>query len=200
MSAGFQALTMSRRESGFFRMPATTAATWSIVWPSRPGQERHWWPYTGPRSPCSSAHSFQIVTPRSCRYPTLVPPVRNQSSSCTIDGRCTFFVVSSGNPSARSNRIWWPNTLSVPVPVRSSLRTPVSRIRRTRSWYACTDAASRRPWRDTGSIHRGTSASSSSPSGRGTTRRSGDQFRAAPHGRRIPSGGLPRACPAGPAP
>ena len=42
-----------------------------------------------------------------------------------IERRCSFLVVSSGNPSARSNRIWWPNTLSVPVPVRSDFSTPV---------------------------------------------------------------------------
>ena len=54
----------------------------------------------------------------------LVSPARNQISSWTIDLRCSFLVVTSGKPSARSKRIWWPNTLSVPVPVRSVLRTP----------------------------------------------------------------------------
>ena len=41
-----------------------------------------------------------------------------------IDFRCTFLVVTSGKPSARSKRIWWPNTLRVPVPVRSALAVP----------------------------------------------------------------------------
>ena len=27
-----------------------------------------------------------------------------------IDFRCSFLVVTSGKPSARSKRIWWPNT------------------------------------------------------------------------------------------
>ena len=40
--------------------------------------------------------------------------------------RCSRLVVSAGKPSARSNRIWWPNTLSVPVPVRSLLVAPSS--------------------------------------------------------------------------
>ena len=31
MSAGFQALTISRRESGFLRIAATTSAIWSIA-------------------------------------------------------------------------------------------------------------------------------------------------------------------------
>ena len=39
-------------------------------------------------------------------------------------------VVTSGKPSSRSNRSWSPKTLRVPVPVRSSLRTPSSRTRR----------------------------------------------------------------------
>ena len=41
-----------------------------------------------------------------------------------IDLRWTFLVVSSGNPSARLNRIWYPNTLVVPVPVRSPFTVP----------------------------------------------------------------------------
>ena len=80
----------------------------------------------GPRSPWSSAHSSQIVMPRSCSQRTLVSPRRNHSSSPMIDRRCTFLVVTSGKPSVRSNRIWWPNTLRVPVPVRSALSTPWS--------------------------------------------------------------------------
>ena len=45
----------------------------------------------------------------------------------------TFFVVTSGKPSARSKRIWWPNTQRVPVPVRSPFSAPSSRIRWRRS-------------------------------------------------------------------
>ena len=52
-----------------------------------------------------------------------------------IDLRCSFLVVTSGKPSARSNRIWWPKMLRVPVPVRSLLATPSSRIRCMRSRY-----------------------------------------------------------------
>ena len=44
-------------------------------------------------------------------------------------------VVSKGNPALKSKRIWWPNTLWVPVPVRSPRTTPVSRIRVNRSRY-----------------------------------------------------------------
>ena len=40
------------------------------------------------------------------------------------DLKCTFFVVTSGKPSARSKRIWYPNVLTVPVPVRSLLGAP----------------------------------------------------------------------------
>ena len=85
----------------------------------------------------ASAHSSQIVMPRSWSHLTLVSPRMNHSSSPKIDRVCTFLVVTSGNPSARSKRIWWPKTLRVPVPVRSDFSTPSSRIRRRRSRYAC---------------------------------------------------------------
>ena len=52
-------------------------------------------------------------------------PRRNQSSSPTTAGTCTFFVVTSGKPAARSKRIWCPKTLSVPVPVRSPFSRPL---------------------------------------------------------------------------
>src|SRR5690349_18614314 len=51
------------------------------------------------------------------------------------DLRWTFLVVTSGNPSARSNRICQPKVLSVPVPVRSSLGRPWSRRWRISSKY-----------------------------------------------------------------
>lgn len=47
----------------------------------------------------------------------------------------TRFVVSSGNPFARSKRICWPNSEIVPVPVRSFLRLPSMRILRSESSY-----------------------------------------------------------------
>ena len=65
----------------------------------------------------------------------LVSPARNHSNSWMIDLRCSFLVVTSGKPCDRSNRIWWPNTESVPVPVRSAFFTPSSRMRWSRSWY-----------------------------------------------------------------
>src|SRR6516165_9321462 len=52
-----------------------------------------------------------------------------------MDLTCSFFVVVSGNPSFRSNRIWWPKIDNVPVPVRSFLTTPCARICSIRSWY-----------------------------------------------------------------
>ena len=63
---------------------------------------------------------------------------RTRSARATTEGTCTFFVVTSGKPSRRSKRIWCPNTDSVPVPVRSSLRTPSSSARRRRSRYCFT--------------------------------------------------------------
>ena len=84
-----------------------------------------------------SAHSSQIVTPRSCSHFTLVSPRRNHSSSAKTERVCTFFVVTSGKPSVRSNRIWWPKTLRVPVPVRSDFSAPSSRMRWRRSRYTC---------------------------------------------------------------
>ena len=42
---------------------------------------------------------------------------------------------SSGKDSARSNLSWRPNTLSVPVPVRSDFEVPLARTSRSRSSY-----------------------------------------------------------------
>ena len=50
-----------------------------------------------------------------------------------MDFMWSFLVVTSGKPAERSNRSWCPKTLRVPVPVRSDLATPVSRIRERRS-------------------------------------------------------------------
>ena len=71
----------------------------------------------------------RCVTPRSCSHFTLVSPRRNHSSSAKTARVCTFLVVTSGKPAARSKRIWWPKTLRVPVPVRSPFSTPSSRMR-----------------------------------------------------------------------
>ncbi len=48
---------------------------------------------------------------------------------------CSFLVVTSGNPSLKSKRIWWPNTDRVPVPVRSVFSTPCSNTWRMKSSY-----------------------------------------------------------------
>ena len=116
-------------------MESITFDSWSMVLPSGAGQLLHWCPYTGPRSPFSSAHSSQMDTPWSLRYLMLVSPEMNQRSSYMMDFRCTFLVVRSGNPAPRSKRIWYPKTLCVPTPVRSSFITPCSRMCRRRSRY-----------------------------------------------------------------
>ena len=61
----------------------------------------------------------------------------NQINSSNDRLQVQLLVVTRGKPSARSNRIWWPNTLKVPVPVRSVFMAPVSRTRRMRSRYCC---------------------------------------------------------------
>src|SRR3954466_11229365 len=76
-----------------------------------------------------------MVTPLSWSQPTLLSPRRNQSSSTAIERKCTFFVVTIGKRSDRSYRRRSPNRLTVPVPVRSPLGVPCSRMRRSRSSY-----------------------------------------------------------------
>ena len=73
--------------------------------PSLVGHERHCAPYTGPRSPLSSAHSSQMLTPLSLRYLMLVSPFRNHSNSCTIAFSGSRLVVSIGKPSPSAKRI-----------------------------------------------------------------------------------------------
>src|SRR5271163_1564861 len=126
---------MMRRESGSVRSRFSAEVIWSTCSPDGVGQDRHCTPYTGPRSPVSLAHSSQIVTPCSCSQLTLESPRKIHSSSYTTDFRCTFLVVISGKPADRSYRIWWPNRLRVPVPVRSALGVPRSSTRRSRSSY-----------------------------------------------------------------
>src|SRR5580698_11599966 len=52
-----------------------------------------------------------------------------------IDLTCSFLVVTSGKPSLRSNRIWWPKIDSVPVPVRSCFSAPSASTRSINSRY-----------------------------------------------------------------
>ena len=91
-----------RRESGFVFSVSSTWEIWSIWRPSPAFHERHWTPYTGPSSPFSSAHSFQMRMPLSRSQDTFDDPDRNHSSSPTTDLRCTRFVVISGKPLDRS--------------------------------------------------------------------------------------------------
>ena len=72
---------------------------------------------TGGRRPGPARRPRRPIRPRSrrrwsLRYSVLVSPARNHISSWMIDLRCSFLVVTSGKPAARSKRIWWPNTLS----------------------------------------------------------------------------------------
>src|SRR6478672_2459708 len=90
----------------------------------------------GPRSPFSSAHSSQIVTPFSLSERTFVSPRKNQRSSWMIDLRWSFFVVSNGKRSRKSKRACAPKTERVPVPVRSPRGAPFSKTSRRRSWYS----------------------------------------------------------------
>ena len=66
-----------------------------------------------------------------------VSPFKNHNNSTIIERRCTFFVVTSGNPLDKSKRIWCPKIEVVPVPVLSPLKVPSSKIRRSKSWYCC---------------------------------------------------------------
>ena len=121
---------MSSRLASTMVVPFSFMAMWR---PSAVAQARHCRPYTGPSSPFASAHSFQMRTPFACSERTFVSPRRNQSSSSTTDFRWMLLVVTSGKPSVRSNRSCAPKTESVPVPVRSPLRAPWSRMCRRRS-------------------------------------------------------------------
>ena len=76
-----------------------------------------------------------MVTPRSRSQLLSLDPFRNHSSSWMMDFRCTFLVVTSGKPSFRLILIWWPNTLRVPVPVRSVLGVPCAYTWRMKSSY-----------------------------------------------------------------
>src|SRR5699024_9708870 len=61
-----------------------------------------------------------------------------------MDLRCTRLVVTSGKPSDRSNRIWWPKIERVPVPVRSDFGVPCSSTCRSRAAYAVVTATATR--------------------------------------------------------
>ena len=66
----------------------------------------------------------------------LVSPWRNQSNSWIIDLIWSFFVVKRGKPFERSNRIWYPKILIVPVPVLSVFLLPSVRIFLSSFWYS----------------------------------------------------------------
>ena len=51
------------------------------------------------------------------------------------DGTLLTADLPSGKPSARSKRIWYPNVLTVPTPVRSDFGTPFAKTWRTKSSY-----------------------------------------------------------------
>ncbi len=99
-SAGFQAETMRRRESGLRRISSSDpgdlvdgaavglrpgAPLLAVDRPEIAVRRRPTRPRSRRRSPAGSA--------------TLVSPARNHSSSWMIDFRCSFFVVTSGKPS-----------------------------------------------------------------------------------------------------
>ena len=58
---------------------------------------------------------------------------QNHNNSCTIERRCSFLVVTSGNPVRKSKRSCAPKRLKVPTPVRSCLRVPSSNTRCNKS-------------------------------------------------------------------
>ena len=55
-------------------------------------------------------------------------PSKNQISSETIPFQASFFVVTAGKPSLKSNLSWCPNEAIVPILVLSSRFSPFSRI------------------------------------------------------------------------
>ena len=71
----------------------------------------------------------------SNKYLIFVSPCKNHNNSLLIKPNATRFVVKSGNPFCKSKRIWYPNTLFVPVPVRSVLIVPSSKIFLSKSLY-----------------------------------------------------------------
>src|ERR1700733_14112504 len=89
----------------------------------------------GPRSPFSLAHASQIGVYWVRPSLILVEPLRNQSNSRKTPSNLTFFVVKRGNPWRKSYFAWVPKAEIVPVPVRSSRRSPFSRTYATKSRY-----------------------------------------------------------------
>ena len=80
------------------------------------------------------AYSFQIFTSLSTRYLILVSQTGTREAHewylCE-----DFFCRQKWESSERSQRNWYPKTLRVPVPVRSSRSTPLSMICWRSSWY-----------------------------------------------------------------
>ena len=97
-----------------------------------------------------------------------IAPAETRATRGSPLSRKTFLVVSNGNPSPRSKRIWWPKTLRVPVPVRSPRTTPSSQILRSRSRY-CFIASQSFEFQLSGIVQHGTGRSVPRPSS--TTRR-----------------------------
>ena len=145
--ATFQALKICLLLVGLFLRESKSSLTWSLS-----SQFLHWTPYTGPSFftndefsypkffPWLSALSVQIVGYLSISVNSSLfllylisanllsssEPSRNQISSDTTPFQASFFVVTAGNPSLKSNLSWCPNEEIVPTLVLSSRFSPFS--------------------------------------------------------------------------
>ena len=135
-SAGFQAVTMWRRLLGL--VFGCLDHLGDLV--DHPAVRR------GPGAPllavdraelaAASAHSSQMLTPRSCSQRTLVSPRRNQSSSRTIDLICSFLVVSSGKPCGQVEAdLAAEHAQRAGAGAVALRRTPLARMSASRSRY-----------------------------------------------------------------
>ena len=192
MSATFHAETMWRRESGSVRICSTTCAIWSTWRPSGRGPAAPLVAVDGPEvavlvGPLVPDADAAVLQPLHVGVAAQEPQQLGEDA----DRVCTFFVVTSGKPAARSKRIWWPKTLRVPVPVRSPFSTPSSRMRAGGRGRA----ARRRHYRRTaGPPRRPTSEIDLAADRR--RRVAADPERRRPRGRRAPGRAGPARCPA----